>query len=96
MLSTTPVLQLHCLRLLYVHVRKPVYLLQLLSQEFTHLSTIANKRLHSALSRSVSCSFYLMPLRMTVLVCDAAQGSQYMRTSIPLGTGDAFQLAIKS
>jgi len=37
-----------------------------------------------------------MPLRMTVLVCDATQGSQYMTASIPLGTGDARQLAIKS
>ena len=39
MLSTTPELQSHCLRLLYVHVPKTLYLLQLLSQEFTHLGT---------------------------------------------------------
>jgi len=37
-----------------------------------------------------------MPLRMAVLVCDAAQGSQHMAANIPQGAGDALQLAIKS
>jgi hypothetical protein len=37
-LSTKPVLQLHCLRLLYVHAPEPLLLLPLLSQQFYALN----------------------------------------------------------